>query len=101
MKNLDIHLRIDPDTKDRLDALVKETGLPASEIIRRMINDKPINPKPQADFLKATNLMANLANNMNQIAVRLNTIGFVDTDELLAARKEVLDTMLELKRIYM
>jgi len=57
-----------------------ETGMSESNLIRSFILNYPIREKPPEDFYKILTELRILGNNMNQIAMKAHTYGFIDED---------------------
>ena len=64
----------------RLNRLKKKTGLTTQAYFLKLFYE--IQPKelPQTDFLEVLKVLRQISINMNQIAVKANTIGFVNAD---------------------
>lgn len=74
-----IHIRLDEEEYEYLMTMVKKSGLSIQSYIMALIYDKPIRERPPMDFLQTLKPMQYISNNMNQIAMKANALGFVDT----------------------
>ncbi len=54
------------------------SGLTKSELLRKLIMKVDIQPKPTVEIIETYRLVANIANNANQIAKVANTTGLID-----------------------
>ncbi len=77
-----------------LDEKVLKSGMKISEYIRDCTLNKEIKEKPDQEFYNALKLLRAISNNLNQIAAKAHSLGFVDE---LAYKKEVekLDTLVD------
>lgn len=64
-----------------------EVGMNESEFVRNLILGCEIKAKPDDEFYQAIKTVRSLSHNINQIAVKAHTLGFVDE---LAYKKEVI-----------
>ena len=78
-RNKSVRVRLDEDEYKNLMTMVRKSGLTIQAYILSLIYDKPVIERPPMDFTQTLKLMQNISNNMNQIAVKANTLGFVDT----------------------
>lgn len=76
---------------------VEKTGLSMQAYLRKLI--KGIQPKalPPMDFFEVLTQLRRIGINLNQIAIKANTIGFVDTGEYWANMKALEKVISELK----
>ena len=71
-------------TEEELTALkskVDKTGLSMQSYLRHLIASVQPKEKPTADFFEALKILRQISNNLNQIAAKANSIGFIDTVE--------------------
>ena len=66
VRRLDIHLSEQENIK--LGSLMKETGLNASQLIRKLIMQEEIRPRPPDEYRKILFELSSIGNNVNQIA---------------------------------
>ena len=60
------------------------SGLPKSTVIRLLLHGYEPREKPDARFYEAMRQLSAIGNNINQLAVKANTLGFIDTPMLKA-----------------
>ena len=63
----------------KLDAAVKKSGLTRAAYIRALINGLVTFNKPPPDYFKMARELHSIGNNLNQIAMRANATGDIDT----------------------
>ena len=67
-----------------LNRKAKMTGLPKSTVIRLLLKNYEPMEKPDARFYEAMRQLSAIGNNINQLAVKANTLGFIDAPMLKA-----------------
>ena len=98
-KTTKITIRITEEEKGILDAEMKETGLTISEILRKKIHNRLVVRKRNSEIEKIKiyianktfNMLKNTANNINQIAKKLNSGEQVNniTEELETLKADI------------
>lgn len=61
---------------------VAMTGLTKSDLLRKLVMDKEVQPKSTDDVKEIYRLVASLTNNANQIAKIANATGYVDESKI-------------------
>ena len=81
----------------RLNRLKKKTGLTTQAYFLKLFHE--IQPKelPQTDFLEVLKVLRQISINMNQIAVKANTIGFVNADAYWENSRRLQEAIAEIK----
>ena len=76
----------------------KKCGLSVQAYLRMLLSN--IQPKelPQQDFFEVLKTLRQISNNMNQIAMKANTIGFINADAYWENFRSLQDVIAELKR---
>lgn len=64
-----------------LKSKVEKTGLSMQSYLRHLISSVQPKEKPSADFFETLKILRQISNNLNQIAVKAHSIGFVDAPE--------------------
>lgn len=77
---------------------VDKTGLSRNTYIRMLINNIQPKEKPEIDFYETLKILRQISINMNQIAVKANTIGFIDVNAYWDNSQKVMDAVGELKQ---
>ena len=79
----------------------KSTGLSEAEFLRSCIKGYKIKEQPTEEIREFTKQISGVANNINQIAMRVNIRGYAGTDELDYLRNTINKFILEFqKKIY-
>ena len=86
-RNIPIRVWLSKSENAELSRKAKITGLPKSTVIRLLINNYEQKEKPDARFYEAMRQLSAIGNNINQLAVKANALGFVDA---LMLKTEVL-----------
>lgn len=79
----------------------KRTGLSEAEFLRSCIKGYKIKEQPTKEIREFTKQISGIANNINQIAMRVNIRGYAGADELDYLRNTINQFILEFqKKIY-
>ena len=78
-RRIEIKLRLDEKEAATLNRDVKKAGVSREAYLRSLIRKMPLKEKPPADVIDILRNLQQINNNMNQIAVKANEKGFVDT----------------------
>ena len=71
-----------PEEEAEFRRKVALTGLPQSSVIRMLIKGYEPREKPDERFYDVMRELSAIGNNINQLAVKANTLGFVDAPQL-------------------
>jgi len=74
-----LHLRLTDAELALLKRKSAKAGLKPQAFILAMLNEYQLKEKPDAEFYEVLKNLQQINNNMNQIAVKANSKGFVDT----------------------
>ena len=88
-----ITLRLYDTELEQLNHDVEKSGWSREKYLRALIANRPIRERPSMDLVSVLKQLQQINNNMNQIAVKANSLNFVDT----AAYWENVDQLEELK----
>ena len=78
-RKIEIKLRLDEKEAAALNRDVKKAGVSREAYLRSLIRKMPLKEKPAKDVTDILKNLQQINNNMNQIAVKANAKGFVDT----------------------
>jgi len=70
--------RLDRTEAQKLDKLVKKSGLTRETFLRSMISGYRLHEKPDDDFYQSMRELSAIGNRINQLAIKANALGFVD-----------------------
>ena len=80
-RTIEIKIRLNEEEADLLNRSVNKAGISRESYIRSLIKGMPIKEQPSMDLIDILRSLQSIGNNMNQIAVRANKIGFIDTEK--------------------
>ena len=60
------------------------SGFPTEVYLRALIAGEKMRPRPPNEYAEIRRQLAAIGNNINQLAVKANTLGFIDTPMLKA-----------------
>ena len=83
-RNIPIRVWLSKSENAELNRKTKITGLPKSTVIRMLLNNYEPREKPDARFYDTMRELSAIGNNINQLAVKANTLGFIDAPMLKA-----------------
>ena len=78
-RTVKIDLRLTESEAAALNRDVKKAGVSREAYLRSLIRKMPLKEKPPVDVIDILKNLQQINNNMNQIAVKANAKGFVDT----------------------
>lgn len=78
-RKIEIKLRLDEKEAAALNKDVRKAGVSREAYLRSLIRKMPLKEKPPKDVTDILKTLQKISNNMNQIAVKANSKGFVDT----------------------
>ena len=78
-REIEIKLRLNKSEAAMLNQYVEKSGLSREAYLRALIKHTPIKERLPVDFTQTLKAMQQISNNMNQIAVKANSMNFVDT----------------------
>ena len=78
-RTVKIDLRLTESEAAALNRDVQKAGVSREAYLRSLINRMPLKEKPPKDVIDVLRSLQQISNNMNQIAVKANAKGFVDT----------------------
>jgi len=77
-RDIPIRVRLNEVEADHLYGLVKKSGRSREAFLRAMIEGYQLCEKPDPEFYKVMRELSGIGNNINQLAAKANTFGFVD-----------------------
>ena len=83
-RNIPIRVWLSKSENAELRRKAKITGLPKSTVIRLLLNNYEPKEKPDTRFYEAMRQLSAIGNNINQLALKANTLGFIDVPMLKA-----------------
>ena len=99
-RNREVRVRLSEDELAVLNQDTEKSGWSREKYMRALIAHSPIKSKPSMDLVSVLRNLQQINNNMNQIAMKANTLNFVDTatywenvDGLKKTIQELLEVM--------
>ena len=77
---------------------VKRSGLPQERYLRMLISGHVPREQPHVEYHELIRVMRLIGNNINQIAVRANTTGYIDAKQFKEEAQHLRESILEIKR---
>ena len=77
-----LHIRLDEDERAALEKGLQASGLPLSAYLRRLILGESIQAAPSEELRRLRTEIHQIGNNINQLAIKANALGFVDSQML-------------------
>ena len=81
-RNVQILFRLTDDEAEHFFALVRKSGRSKEAFLREMIKGYRLCEKPDPEFYQMMRELSAIGNRINQLAVKANALGFVDTPML-------------------
>ena len=78
---------LSPQDARELKRKAKLCGITETAVIRILLHGYEPKEKPDARFYEAMRQLSAIGNNINQLAVKANTLGFIDTPPAFYARR--------------
>ena len=78
-RSVEIKVRLSEKEAATLKRDVKKAGVSREAYIRSLIRKMPLIERPSTDLIEVLKNLQQINNNMNQVAVKANAKGFVDT----------------------
>lgn len=97
-RRCEVKIRLFPDELLILNKDVERSGLSREAYLRSLIKKRPIKERPSPDLLMTLKQLQLISNNLNQIAVKANAVGFVDAPaywENVEMLRDVMSSLLE------
>ena len=77
-RNKEIHLHLSDDEDKLLTMRSAKCGLSRQSYLLSLLKNTPIKEQPSADYLAILKALERIGDNMNQIAAKANTLGYID-----------------------
>lgn len=103
-RNRDLRLWITDEEREKLEALKLLSGNTYSSVVRKLIMDKEIRQRPDADFSALSCAVDRLGNNLNLIAKKAaatNAVSGADLNEAVSILREIRDEIDAWKELWL
>ena len=81
-RNVQILFRLTEEEAEHLNELVRKSGRSKEAFLREMVRGYQLCEKPDPEFYKMMRELSAIGNRINQLAVKANALGFIDTQRL-------------------
>ena len=98
-RTVKIDLRLTESEAATLNRDVKKAGVSREAYLRSLIRKMPLKEKPPVDVIDILKNLQQINNNMNQIAVKANAKGFVDTASYWENVRWLKETVIKLMEV--
>ena len=98
-RTVKIDLRLTESEAATLNRDVKKAGVSREAYLRSLIRKMPLKEKPPVDVIDILKNLQQSNNNMNQIAVKANAKGFVDTASYWENVRWLKETVIKLMEV--
>lgn len=98
-RTIKIDLRLTESEAAALNRDVKKAGVSREAYLRSLIRKMPLKEKPSVDVINILKNLQQINNNMNQLAVKANAKGFVDTASYWENVRWLKDTVSKLMEV--
>ena len=96
-----LHLRLTEQEHAMLMKKCQKCGLGPQTYILKLVQNIQPKERPSEDFFAVLSSLRRIGNNMRQIALKANTIGFIDTDQYWKNVEELNQVISDLKDFMM
>ena len=100
-RNVQILFRLTDEEAEQLYSLVKRSGRSKEAFLREVIKGSRLCEKPDPEFYKMMRELSAIGNRINQLAVKANALGFVDTPMLREEAKKWHEFQLDVRKRYL
>ena len=100
-RSVQILFRLDEDEAEHLYTLVKRSGRSKEAFLREMVKGYQLCEKPDPEFYKIMRELSAIGNRINQLAVKANALGFVDTPMLREEAKKWREFQIDIRKKYL
>lgn len=96
IRNNEIKIRLSQDEFDKLNSLVKATGLSREEYLRMLIKNIVPSNTPSAEFIEVIKQLRMIGNNINQIVVIAYKTGSIDIMKYKMTYQNLQDSIMKI-----
>ena len=100
-RNVQILFRLTEEKAEHLNELVRKSGRTKEAFLREMVQGYQLCEKPDPEFYKMMRELSAIGNRINQLAVKANALGFVDTPMLREEARKWHEFQIEIRKRYL
>lgn len=97
-RNVQIHIMLSENEAHELKCDASKCGLTLRAYILSLIQKRPVKEQPKIDFFEVLEALERIGNNINQIAVKANSLNYIDKKLYKEHYEELQKTVAELLR---
>jgi hypothetical protein len=100
-RNVQILFRLTEEEAEHLNELVRKSGRSKEAFLREMVRGYQLCEKPDPEFYKMMRELSAIGNRINQLAVKANALGFVDTPMLREEARKWHEFQIDIRKRYL
>ena len=100
-RNVQILFRLTEEEAEHLNELVRKSGRTKEAFLREMVKGYQLCEKPDPEFYKMMRELSAIGNRINQLAVKANALGFVDTPMLREEARKWHEFQIDIRKRYL
>ena len=100
-RNVQILFRLTEEEAEQLFSLVKKSGRSKEAFLREVVRGYRLCEKPDPEFYGIMRELSAIGNRINQLAVKANALGFVDTPLLREEAKKWHEFQIDIRKKYL
>ena len=100
-RNVQILFRLTEEEAEHLNELVRKSGRSKEAFLREMVRGYQLCEKPDPEFYKMMRELSAIGNRINQLAVKANALGFVDTPMLREEARKWHGFQIDIRKRYL
>ena len=100
-RNVQILFRLTEEEAEHLNELVRKSGRSKEAFLREMVRGYQLCEKPDTEFYKMMRELSAIGNRINQLAVKANALGFVDTPMLREEARKWHEFQIDIRKRYL
>ena len=100
-RNVQILFRLTAEEAEQLNELVRKSGRSKEAFLRETVKSRRFYEKPDPEFYKMMRELSAIGNRINQLAVKANALGFIDTPMLREEARKWHEFQIEIRKRYL
>ena len=100
-RNVQVLFRLNEEEAEYLQTLVKRSGRSKEALLRAMVKGYRLCEKPDPEFYQIMRELSAIGNRINQLAVKANALGFVDTPMLREETEKWRQFQIDVRKKYL
>ena len=100
-RNVQVLFRLNEEEAEYLQTLVNRSGRSKEALLRAMVKGYRLCEKPDPEFYQIMRELSAIGNRINQLAVKANALGFVDTPMLREETEKWRQFQIDVRKKYL